>query len=156
MGLRLGLKFTLIATLWLLPTSGQAQSAFLKGTTNESRNGVYTFLNGIEVTVYRDQALKSDTSKGMGNFNIEYPAGPPVLVLFKSPDGKLPELQSLSGAPGARHDVQVTVLTTTEAQNLNINIRAYINAIIDQLLAWGVKSEDKNIQDLRRLMAKFG
>jgi hypothetical protein len=138
-----------------LPNAGP--NPVVAGTTTFVDGLTYKPLDGVQVTVMRKAPVRSDTTKGGGHFRIEYEQGTPVHVLFDTQDDRhLPELQSLSGAPNLAHQVHVTLYTIDQARKQNINVPAYVKAILDTLEAAGVDPKSAPMERLRRLLSKVG
>jgi hypothetical protein len=149
-----------LCTLLVLPTLISppvfAADPQIKGTTTFIERGVYMPLDGVQVTVFRKAPAGSDTSKNGGKFEADFASGSPVQVLFEGPESFVPQLQSLSADVDVKHDVHVTLFTLEEAKRQRINAHAYVKAIIDQLLAAGVRENSKELDRLRAIMNKFG
>ena len=133
-----------------------ADDPVIKGTTTYIDGGVYKPLDGVQVTVFRKAPAGSDTSRSGGKFGVQFAAGTPVNVLFDGPEGLLPQLQSLSADKDVKHDVHVTLFTIEEAKRLRIDAYAYVKAIIDQLVAAGVRESSEELGRLRTLLNKLG
>lgn len=149
-------RFLLVLLVWVLPLIAWAGDPVIFGTTTFIAREDYHPLDGVQVTVYRKAPAGIATSHDGGKFDVQFAAGPPVYVLFEGPEGHIPQLQSLGAAAGMKHEVHVTLFTIEEAKRQEINIFAYIRAIVEQLQAVGVPKNSETLQRLRTLMNKFG
>lgn len=135
-----------------------AGHAVVSGTTTVLQGTTYVPRDGIQVTVMRKALVTSTQSSGGGRFVRDYAAGTPVKVLFDVPSGQqhLPQLQSLSGKEGLRHDVHVTLYTIDEASKQGINSYAHVQAIIALLRADGVPDTAEPMRRLQALASTLG
>ena len=108
----------LATSLLLLAANLHAQAVILDGFTYRSTDAGYEPLGGIKIVATRDDGIvgfaESDNS---GQFELKVKGGGPFLVAFYG-EQRVPELQQLSGKPGAHNTVHITLLTPRQYERM--------------------------------------
>jgi hypothetical protein len=102
-----------------------AGDVVVKGTTlvatpdGGSGSFQYSLLANVKIQAFRGGPIfKDPKSSGDGNFEFRVPEGGPFDVVFFLDPDKVPQMQSLAGAPNVGHQFHVCLLTVEQYREL--------------------------------------